>query len=260
MKIKSVVKVMNFHALLRVDKARKKAEKYRDLETQLTLMMSAILNNKNFILDKKISMPSEKKPALIFYIGSDLGFCGSINSSVLKKIKTNDAKKVIIGKKVNRRDDDALLSFNRDEYDENRNEIIEILKDAVLNLNYSSITLVYNHYYNVSHIEMVEKQIYPLELDFAKNQTASNDYVIESEDGRLLEQMIVQYLEYEIRIAWLNSFASENVLRQSSTQDSLKKIDEIEEEEVKVERKIKKNKSFKKVLDSYINQKGIGGN
>ena len=36
MKVKSVVKVMNFHSLLRVDKSRKTADKYRDMEKELT--------------------------------------------------------------------------------------------------------------------------------------------------------------------------------------------------------------------------------
>ena len=31
-KIKNVVKVMNFHALLSVDKSRRKAEKYKNVE------------------------------------------------------------------------------------------------------------------------------------------------------------------------------------------------------------------------------------
>ena len=33
--IKNVVKVMNFHSLLRVDKAKKKADKFRELETEI---------------------------------------------------------------------------------------------------------------------------------------------------------------------------------------------------------------------------------
>ena len=45
--IKNVVKVMNFHSLLRVDKAKKKADKFRELETEIEEFMSIILNNQN---------------------------------------------------------------------------------------------------------------------------------------------------------------------------------------------------------------------
>ena len=36
-KIKNVVKVMNFHSLLRVDKARKEAEKYKNVVKKLPI-------------------------------------------------------------------------------------------------------------------------------------------------------------------------------------------------------------------------------
>ena len=52
--IKNIVKVMNFHSLLRIDKSKAKAEKYFAIEQQLDDMMYEILYNKNLNLDKKI--------------------------------------------------------------------------------------------------------------------------------------------------------------------------------------------------------------
>ena len=46
MRIKSVVKVMNFHSLLRVDSARKTAEKFFNYEKELTDFADNILNNR----------------------------------------------------------------------------------------------------------------------------------------------------------------------------------------------------------------------
>ena len=43
---------MNFHSLLRVSSARKKAEKLDNYERELFNMIDSILNNKNLILDK----------------------------------------------------------------------------------------------------------------------------------------------------------------------------------------------------------------
>ena len=80
MNVKSVVKVMNFHALLRVDSSRRQAEKYRMMEQELSSMIAIIMNNRNFLLDKKILLPPPSKPEMNLYIGSDLGFCGFINS------------------------------------------------------------------------------------------------------------------------------------------------------------------------------------
>ena len=45
MRIKNVVKVMNFHSLLRVEKAKKKAEKYRDVGDEVTDIVRKIMYN-----------------------------------------------------------------------------------------------------------------------------------------------------------------------------------------------------------------------
>jgi len=59
--VKNVVKVMNFHSLLRVDKSRRLAEQYFDTERELTKMINGIVYNRNLVLDKKTLVPNPKK-------------------------------------------------------------------------------------------------------------------------------------------------------------------------------------------------------
>ena len=66
MGVEKVVKVMNFHSLLRVDKSKKIAEMYFNTEQELHHMMAKIVYNKNLILDKKMLLTSENAPVLIF--------------------------------------------------------------------------------------------------------------------------------------------------------------------------------------------------
>ena len=54
MEIKSVVKVMNFYSLLRVDSSKKKAEEFFGYEQSVRDFIDNILNKKNLILDKKM--------------------------------------------------------------------------------------------------------------------------------------------------------------------------------------------------------------
>ena len=77
MNIKNVVKVMNFHALVRVDRAKREARKYMIMSGELYQMLDQIMNNRNLVLDKSIMQPDPKKPSLTFYIGSDFGFCSN---------------------------------------------------------------------------------------------------------------------------------------------------------------------------------------
>ena len=54
MSVKNVVKVMNFHSLLRVDKSRRKAAMYFETQAELLKLIKKVVFNKNMILDKKL--------------------------------------------------------------------------------------------------------------------------------------------------------------------------------------------------------------
>ena len=49
MGVKNVVKVMNFHALIRVDAAKRKARRYQLMEKEVMSMLDQIMNNRNLI-------------------------------------------------------------------------------------------------------------------------------------------------------------------------------------------------------------------
>ena len=58
-----------------------------------------------------------------------------------------------------------------------------------------------------------------------------------------------------MEIAAQVSRAAENITRQNITTESLKKIDEREEEQLMLERKERKDKEFAKVLDNFTKLK-----
>ncbi len=259
MKIKSVVKVMNFHSLLKVDKARKTAEKYFEYEEGLTDFADNIMNNRNLILDKKVLKLNTKEKPLNIYIGNDLGFCGNFNTNVNKSAKEDlNSEKIIIGKKILGGKNNVLLAMTKEEYLNNTSKIEKIIYDKVKKAQISEINLIYNHYYNISKIELVKKKILPLDNKLGK-KGHKEDFVIEGDINNILLNIIVLYLSYEIRIATENSYASENVARQMLTKESLRKIDEIEEENLRIERKEKNAKGFKKVIENFIKLKDKEG-
>lgn len=49
--------------------------------------------------------------------------------------------------------------MTKDEYPSKIGEIEDILYDAILNAKYSEINIIYNHYYNISKIELRKKKI-----------------------------------------------------------------------------------------------------
>lgn len=260
MNTKIIVKVMNFHSLIRVDVARKKAEKYLLLEKEASNIIDMIVNNRNFILDKKLWEVDATKPPLNIYFGSDYGFCGSINYQVNQILdKDLDSNKIIIGKKIHGNGSGILMKIAREEFVTRYHEIEALLESSIRNREHSEINLIYNHFNNTSSIEIKKKKIFPFPIDAEHRGKYKEDYYVEGDANTILVNLVTSYLNYEIKIADVNSYASENIMRQNSTSESLKKIEE-REEQLKTElRKIKTQKEFDKVIDSYTKRKGLEG-
>ena len=262
MKIKAVVKVMNFHSLLRVDASKKHAMHYAAMEKELTDMMRIILNNRNLKLDKLVKEPDKSLPVLRLYIGSDYGFCGNVNTSVASIRSTeNHVDAIVVGKKL-RKSGEERLWIPHEDFATRFPEIREYLVRAVEEGAWSAIELVYNHYYNSGTIRTEIRRIYPLALGdgTAAETELAADYIIEGDPQALLQGMIISYLMYEVKIAEASAYASENLMRQNSTSESLKKIEEIELEELKKMRRLRNMTSFRKTVDGYIKQKALGRN
>lgn len=259
--IKTIVKVMNFQALIHVDAAHRTADRYLKLEKDVSQMINIIENNRNLVLDNKAMKIDPKAKRLRIYVGSDLGFCGAINSSVNHELAKEDGKNdlIIIGKKIHTKLP-VLLSMSRDELDKNYDKVENIFRDGLLKKAYSGIDIFYNHYYNMSHISPLMKTIFPLEKkkdEINKNdELYRDDFMIEGGDPvYILQSLTATYINYEMHNAIINSYASENILRQQATNESLKHIDEMEVEQKWEDRKKKNALSVSRVIDSFVKTK-----
>ena len=265
MNVKAVVKVMNFHALLRVEASGKQAMMYSAMEEELSDMMRIIQSNRNLRLDKCIKLPDPNLPVLRIYLGSDLGFCGGVNTYVSSAIHNDaDMDKIIIGKKL-RHPQEASLFLSREELAENFEKVREYLEKAVRQRCWSAVEIVYNHYYNVTSVKQEIKRIYPLPQQPSEKQGKQrakmanewDDFEISGDAQSLLEDMTISCMVYEVHIAAASSYAAENIMRQNATTESLKKLEEIEAEESRVVRKEKNQNSFRKTIDSFVKQKSL---
>lgn len=254
MNIKNVVKVMNFHSLLRVDRSRKTAKTYAYLGDTVSEMIDNIVNNRNIMLDYKFFRVNDNMPVLNIYIGGDMGFCGNLNSSVNRQVmEDEDAYKIIIGRKIRARRDDerVLLSITREEFQEDDSQVMGILEEAFLNKKYSKINLIYNHYYNSSELEFLKKQLFPMPKHLHSESDYQEDFAYEGDIETILTQLVLLYLKYSLAIAFEVSSAALNITRQNSTTESLKRIEEREETLWMKQIREEREKEFGKVLDNY---------
>ncbi len=254
MSIKNVVKVMNFHSLIRVEKSRRKAAMYFDTEEELLKLLKKVMFNKNMILDKKLLIPGDDAEILNIYIGNDLGFCGDFNFSINKEVRKDKNYKVIIGKKVHHFPDDTkvLLYQSKEEFFKDFSKLQAIITEGVFQKKYKEINVIYNHYYNIDRLEFTKKKLYPFDYgEKDEDVDYHEDFSLETDVQTLICNLIALYICYELKICEINSYAAENVIRQQLTSESLKKIDELEEEKAKVERKFRKQRDFQKIIENY---------
>lgn len=252
--IKSIVKVMNFQALLHVDKAHRTADKYLLLEKDVNKMINIIENNRNLILDKKFAKVDENAPRLRIFIGSDLGFCGVINASVNKELMKEDGKNVIviIGRKIHT-NKPVKFEVSRDEFEDRFHEISELFEEGIKNRLYSGVDIFYNHYHNMAQIEPMMKTVFPVTIEKEDDEDLyKDDFLIEGGDvEKILQELTITYLNYELKSAIVSSYASENILRQQATNESLKHIEEMEEQKRWLEHKAREKVAVSRVIDSY---------
>ena len=250
MKIKNVVKVMNFQALLRMDQALKEADKYHDVGKEVTDILSRIMYNKNLILDKMILTPDKTKPKLNIYVANDYGFCGNFNAEVSKQIrKDKDDYKIIIGKKIIHNDDTILLRIEKEQFESRFMEIEQCIDDAIRSMNYSEVNVFYNHYHSLTSFEFMKIQLFPVE--FKGEYYEGEDFVIETDINKFISSLMTFYICYQLRMCESISYAAENVLRSQITSSALDKIKEREEEMKHEEIKLKKEKTILKSVENY---------
>ena len=249
-KIKNVVKVMNFQALLRMDKALRQADKYKDVGKEITDILTKILYNKNLILDKKILAPDPDKPEFNIYIANDYGFCGNFNSEVSKRIKKDtESYKIIIGKKIVYSDDKTVLKINKEDFFKRFGEIQEHVEDAIRSMNYSRINVFYNHYYSMSSFEFLKIQLFPTE--YKGELYDGEDFVAETDLNGLISRLASFYVCYQLKMCESISYAAENVLRSQITSSALEKLEEKEKEQKHEELKKRKEKSVLKSVENF---------
>ena len=81
----------------------------------------------------------------------------------------------------------------------------------------------------------------------------NSDFVIETNINELLSSILSLTICYQIKIFESNSYASENVMREKITSESIEKIKELEEEENLRITKEKKQENFTRQINNYKN-------
>ena len=248
--IKNVVKVMNFHSLLRVDKARKRAEHYLTVGNEITTILSEILYNKNLVLDKNALIPDPNSPILDIYIANDYGYCGDFNSSVRREILKNTTNdKIIIGKKIVYKDANTIMKIEKDNFESQFIDIQHYIEKSLLDMKYSEINIYYNHYYSSTTFSFKRVKVFPIE--FTGEYYEGVDFVAETNLQNMLKSLVSFYICYQLKMCECISEAAENLNRNQITRSALDRIEEQEEEKRNAMLRKKNEEACFKNVENY---------
>ena len=251
--IKHVVKVMKFHSLLRVDKARKRAENYLQVGKEITDILSSILYNKNLVLDKQALIPNKDMPILDIYIANDYGYCGDFNSSVRREIlKRPQNDKIIIGKKIVYKDNKTILKIEKDDFENRFIELQHYIEKSLIDMSYSEINIYYNHYYSSTTFGFKKVNVFPIE--FTGEYYDGNDFIAETDLQKMLKSLVSFYICYQLKMCECISEAAENLNRNQITRMAL---DRIEEQEIEERNSMLRKKNEKACFENVENFKKV---
>ena len=126
-----------------------------------------------------------------------------------------------------------------------------IISKFVYEKQIKEINAYYNHYYSVNDIRFEKVKLFPLDINAYDDVDLDVDFVIETDINEFLSDILSLSICYQIKMFESNSFASENIMREKITSESLDRIDKMEYEKNLKETKEKKEESFKKQINNY---------
>ena len=251
--IQNIVRVMNFHALARIDKAKSKSVKEMSTEELLEKMIREIYYNKNLNIDKKLLTENKNGIELNIYIGSDLSFCGDFNSSILSKLaEDNDSQKIIVGQKIySITSQPYIYALSKEEFFQDSSHISSIIEEYLTEQKAKSINIIYNRYYSIDDIRLEKMQVFPVNFEMKAEDDYDIDFVIENDANNILRSILAEYLNFKVRIAEQSSWAAENVNRERIARESMKRIDELKETEKIIENQKRSQKKLAEQIDNF---------
>jgi F0F1-type ATP synthase gamma subunit len=185
----------------------------------------------------------------------------AVNIAVAEDAVAEDAaaEKILVGKKLSKGAPGTLLAVDREALGKEYGKITEILEDALVNQRYSAINVAYNRSDGSGGIELWRRRLYPIELTSDAKDHYTDDFSVEGGAEELLFALCATHAGYGLMAAAAESSAAESMLRQNTTAESLKRLDEREAEERVLAAKVREQASFRRVLDSHVKKCFYGG-
>ena len=239
--MRQITKTMQLIAASKFNRAQQNLFKIKNYEKHLNDMKSKILTDINDDIVKKYRFRDKQENLLLVAFTADKGFCGSFNSSVIKKTielfkKNTEVYKNVdilpVGKK-------AFTFFKKNNYKiidkfsdiftklqpEKINDFVEWLRMEFLEQRFDKILVVFNSFKNAASQELSVKQFLPIIIEEQEEKVFPEEYIFEPSKKELLESFIPFELKAELIHLLFESNASEQGSRMTNMMKSTDNAD-----------------------------------
>jgi F-type H+-transporting ATPase subunit gamma len=239
--MRQITKTMQLIAASKFGKAQQNLLKIKNYEKYLNEIGNKILTDINDEIIKKYRFRDAKDNLLLIVFSADKGFCGSFNSSVIKKTvevfnkNTENYKNIDIlpvGKK-------ALAYFKKNNFKiindfsdifaklqvEKIHEFAEWLRLGFLEKRYDKVLIVFNSFKNAASQEVTVKQFLPMVIEEQEEKVFPEEYIFEPSRLEILESFIPFVLKTELTHLLFESNASEQGARMTNMMKSTDNAD-----------------------------------
>ena len=184
----------------------------------------------NLLLSRPMSLNPFLEPRLsgerivLCLITADNGLCGVYNNNVISQAEDfinrrgrDKIKLVIVGKKgwsyfKNYRENilHSYLGLSGRYSDKVSNELLNNLTNLFLSKQADEVYFVYTRFKNALTNQVVVEKFLNIDI---KPGEAKNEYIVEPNVSRVMEELIPEYLAARVRLALLEAFTSEHASR-----------------------------------------------
>ncbi|WP_412031504.1 ATP synthase F1 subunit gamma [Metamycoplasma buccale] len=236
---KKITKAMELVATAKFGKIKSEFAQVNDYYNNVENIFINLMKHAEQDIDSLLNKQAwvfEKKRNLYIVFGSDLGLCGSFNSSIYKKINeivTDEDMLIVIGSKLvtllNKRPNTHIIQMltqigdtpNYDIAQIISNKLYDVLQISLL----KSVKIIYTEYINPIKFEPVVREIFPITIndEKVKNKTVSENIDstnYEPNATTILENSFIIFFEASIYHALFHSKLAEISSRRTAMEQA----------------------------------------
>jgi len=266
--VKKITKAMQLVSAIKMKKAQIKAIEsmpYRNF-LNLAILKSINLINKNY--SPLLTSHTKNGKKLLIVISSNKGLCGYFNFSIFKFLIKEDLKNsdfIILGKKarffINKIGGKIIADFSHINFDIATSPIFSESLRLFLGGDYEKVYLIYNHFINSLKFETVKQLILPTKLEDRKNiQMNNKEYIIEPDPNQVINEVLKNLVEEEIRGAIIESEAAEHSARMMAMKNATDNANEIIYNLTLLRNKVRQERITNELLDMVSTKISVEGN